>query len=516
MGRISRLERGEDLGEWLEQLRCQVILGAKDLRALKNYINIKYPKADGSRKAAILSDALNKVVDTHLEPFQKMQRRQIKAGIFAGLRTDDAFVIDAYDVFEACALLRIKEDDFWEHLLQWVSARQKAAVDREMLETVVGELIRQHHETGSHMHQDGGTGLSQVIGFDMHQDRGTGLNQVTGFDMHQDRGTGLSQVTGFDMRQDGGTGLPQESDRIMKQEDRGERDEQKDLPDRKSMGAAAAFSVREGKDVQRELAIGFDYSQNPRSEWRRYIEMWTGRVIYGNLHGRWIKRTVAGVLAVVMAMILSSIMSGLRESPEQIRYPSMPQLQQAAFQPATQQRLIMQLPTSQLQQATTEMLSGKMKGKVEQPTDISKKMPVGMRFRPIDNEALRDYLRTRNSMLAETPYFDYVMETAGRFDIHPLLLFAIAGQEQGFVPRDHPMASRMINNPYNVFGSWERYNTNLSDATEIAARTLINLSQDCPEGMSIFQWINRRYAEDDRWHVGVTQIFDKLQQISEK
>lgn len=143
-------------------------------------------------------------------------------------------------------------------------------------------------------------------------------------------------------------------------------------------------------------------------------------------------------------------------------------------------------------------------------TERAPRMPMALRYRAVDQDALRRYLESKDSMLAQTPYFENILQVAEQFDIHPLLIFAITGQEQGFVPKSHPKAQKIVNNPYNVFGSWETYNTDITDASEIAARTLVNLSQDCPEGTDIFQWINRKYAEDPNWHVGVSQIFKKL------
>jgi len=116
-----------------------------------------------------------------------------------------------------------------------------------------------------------------------------------------------------------------------------------------------------------------------------------------------------------------------------------------------------------------------------------------------------------DSLLSQSPYFEAILETAEAYNLNPLLLFAITGQEQGFVVLTESNAHRMANNPFNVFGSWQKYNTNIYDAAAIASRTIVLLSQDCPEGMNPLTWINRKYAEDKNWWVGVSKILDHLE-----
>lgn len=138
-------------------------------------------------------------------------------------------------------------------------------------------------------------------------------------------------------------------------------------------------------------------------------------------------------------------------------------------------------------------------------------LPSYLQYQPINEHALQVWLNERNSKLAEEPYFSTIISVANQYNLHPFLLFAITGQEQGFVPRTHQNAEKIANNPFNVFHSWEEYNTNISDTTQIAARTLVNLSEECPEDTHPIKWINRKYAEDPNWWKGVSTIFEKLE-----
>ena len=132
---------------------------------------------------------------------------------------------------------------------------------------------------------------------------------------------------------------------------------------------------------------------------------------------------------------------------------------------------------------------------------------------------LRNYLiLDRDSFLAQTQ-FNYLSEVillSQLHDIDPLLLLAIIGQEQGFVPSDSDYKHLIINNPFNVFYSWKRYNTSFVDSTTIAINFIQDRLSSRPVNQSAFQWLNEVYAEDPNWSKGVQIIYSQLQDISRK
>lgn len=142
-------------------------------------------------------------------------------------------------------------------------------------------------------------------------------------------------------------------------------------------------------------------------------------------------------------------------------------------------------------------------------------LPSYLQYHEVDIVKLQAWLDERDSILVEEPYFSTILEVADEFNVHPLLLFAVTGQEQAFVPRHHNRASEIANNPFNVFHSWEDFNTNILESTQIAARTIVNLSQDRPDDKDPIQWINRKYAEDTNWRVGVSSIFKQLERATQ-
>lgn len=141
-------------------------------------------------------------------------------------------------------------------------------------------------------------------------------------------------------------------------------------------------------------------------------------------------------------------------------------------------------------------------------------MPAEWRYTEFATEPVKAYLQSRNSLLQEEPYFGAIVRSARKYDVHPLLLLAITGQEQGFVPRDHESAKQIANNPFNVFHSWREYNTTIGDSADIAAKLLAKLGNSRPEGEEPFQWLNKTYAEDPDWWRGVSQLFAKLTSLS--
>lgn len=140
-------------------------------------------------------------------------------------------------------------------------------------------------------------------------------------------------------------------------------------------------------------------------------------------------------------------------------------------------------------------------------------IPEFLKYHAVDKAALQAYLKSRNSILADAPYFDGILSVSEEYDLHPLLMFAITGQEQGYVNKENPNHLKIANNPFNVYTSWRKYNTDIEDSTAIAAGTVITILRKRPADKNPFKWINTRYAEDKNWARGVEMIFNFLRQF---
>ncbi len=128
---------------------------------------------------------------------------------------------------------------------------------------------------------------------------------------------------------------------------------------------------------------------------------------------------------------------------------------------------------------------------------------------------VRAYLKSYNSMLAESPYFEIVIDVGMEKNVDPRLLFSIVGQEQSFVRKGSVSSGRIINNPYNVYVSWQDYNTSLRDSTEIAANTIRNIMAEAPYEIHPVKALNEVYAEDPRWWIGVDYFYTEMVQLGE-
>jgi hypothetical protein len=133
-----------------------------------------------------------------------------------------------------------------------------------------------------------------------------------------------------------------------------------------------------------------------------------------------------------------------------------------------------------------------------------------LKYAEIDTERLKEYLNSKNSLLAQDVYINAILQASSIYNVNPLLLFAITGQEQSFVRKTDYNAEKIANNPFNVGHSWEEYNTTIEDTANIAANTVVVLSQGCPPDIDPIEWINKSYAEDENWHIGVRFFFDQL------
>lgn len=141
-------------------------------------------------------------------------------------------------------------------------------------------------------------------------------------------------------------------------------------------------------------------------------------------------------------------------------------------------------------------------------------LPQSLQYTDIEYGKLQSFLESRSSMLAKPKYMDAIIKAAKQYNIDPLLLFAITGQEQSFVKKDHSRAEEIANNPFNVYHSWQDFNTTIEESSMIAAKTVVNLSKNRPDNADPIDWINRKYAEDPNWSNGVTDILDMLEDIA--
>lgn len=140
--------------------------------------------------------------------------------------------------------------------------------------------------------------------------------------------------------------------------------------------------------------------------------------------------------------------------------------------------------------------------------------PTYLRYQNISIEKLKTYLDRKSSMLLTKDYLDQLMSYSYEKDLNPLLLIAIIGQEQNYVPSQHKFAPRMIENPFNIYGSWETHPVGFTASMKEACYTINTALVSRTMYVDPFAVINTRYAEDPRWYLGVKVIFRDLMAVA--
>ncbi|HBV98004.1 MAG: hypothetical protein JL50_01150 [Peptococcaceae bacterium BICA1-7] len=145
-------------------------------------------------------------------------------------------------------------------------------------------------------------------------------------------------------------------------------------------------------------------------------------------------------------------------------------------------------------------------------------LPEELVFKDIDAQRTIDWINSylrKDSLIATPENLNTLIDVGRQFNVNPLLLIAITGQEQSFVPAGS--SSRILGNPFNVYGSWESYSPGLETSAQVAARTIVSLSRGRPDGEHPIHWLNSAenpngmYATDPTWWRGVTWFFNSLQ-----
>ena len=148
--------------------------------------------------------------------------------------------------------------------------------------------------------------------------------------------------------------------------------------------------------------------------------------------------------------------------------------------------------------------------------------PAAVRYQPIRNpQSVVAWLAARDSAEAGTQYLNMLDQAGKKYNLNPLLLLAITGQEQSFVPKFLGDWPQVLKNPFNVYYSWQDYAPGFLQAAMIAAETVNHLSSGCPPGMNPIEWVdspanpNDRYAGDTDWWKGVSVFFSILQGVGD-
>jgi len=449
----------------IENLKNKEIIYKKAIVLLKNYIQDKYRNESETYRIRVLADTIHQIIDEHITEFTPSNQRQIKGALLDKMVTEKEPDINAYDIMTLCIRLEIGGEHFMKRLKNWINREQDILVDAKTLKRITQRVKREieAEEEIEFIEEDLLSKEQNKVLLDQLEEVYNSYNPKEQVNQHSEK---LEEEVAVAV-----TSTTKE--RPVRQVS---RDRQMDIL--KALELKTSNTLATEKQRRRHIGDQIEVFLSKKN-WR-----------------------LMGLVGGVVVLVVMGLSISVEKAPHDMAeaYPDRQHLQTE----------IQQNPT--VQPGTVEKKASK---KLIREIDASH-LDETFKYKEINEEALQVWLNRRHSLLAEEENFQTIMKVAKLYGVNPLLLFAITGQEQNFVPENHPLAEKILNNPFNVYGSWEKFNTDLDEATRIAARTILTGSEGRPEKADPVSWLNIEggYAEDTQWHVGVSLILEQLEIIA--
>lgn len=490
-----------------ENLRNQIYIDGGNVEAIRKYIRVKNPDCSDKVLSAVFADALHKVIDARIYQFEEKHRKRIKDAVLKKAVVKSEFSINAAEVFSSCLAMKLHDDSYIQSFTQWINQSQPIVVSNAEVDLLVSKA-EQYEENDIEDNLDGIIGAFEeswaedktlgALHIDMAGDRELITFEaaaITQADVHEviidnEESRWIEQIMEFVQDQESET-LNESAIAAV------------EPLDEKVPGAIPAAFYQEGNQESRVPNIDIAPVNNPYSQLLDKLSATIGQLaaaVRENLKDLKPSMKLALSAAVPSIIVMAVVISGQTGG----------RVQELKYKDVGRYAVIAEDQVDRyltLESRILEKLDG-LTG--ERSLVFHDGLHGEFRYEEVNGGKLRKWLEGRNSMLAEEPYFTAILDTSRKYDIHPVLMFAIVGQEQGFVPRDGAAARRIANNPFNVYGSWEKYNTDIYDSSRLAASTIIESSRNRPAYMNTIRWINRRYAEDPNWWNGVSSLFGQI------
>lgn len=445
---------------FLDKLKKNNILTKEDILLLKKNIKEEHPHLDNSAKAHLLAKSIHKILNESLKGFTKDYKSDIKTYLIKNTFLKNKESIFQYDVLKACASSQDTSLEFIYQITKWVNKQANEEIALNVIRNIIQEIDVDAIDIEDEI------SLSRALA---KNDENHNVNETDSQEIPDDTLTpGSNEDNPSDDEDYSDSEYPLDSNEELLHSD---NNLDKDILEQKTIepNTYKEYIIELKNKIEKIISTSITNEKT-----RKYI------LIYS---------LVICLLIVPIAHIIKNYMYKGREAFIEI-------VSSAEY---NEDSLI-------FQRSDDEVIINK---EIEL---ITNHLPDYLKYKQINQEALRNYLTQRNSLLSNEPYFSIIIDSAKEFNINPILLFSIAGHEQSFVPKDHKFAKKIANNPYNVFQSWEKYNTDISDSSKIVSRTVINLLKDRPETEDPFKWINRKYAKDKSWWKGVKEIYYLLEE----
>lgn len=434
----------------VDNLRVQEFVNAGNVETLRKYIRVKNPNSSGEEISAVFADALHKIIDTRIYQFEEKHRKKIKDDVLRKAINKKEFSINAAEVFSSCLSLKLHEDSYIDSFTLWINQNQPIPVSAQKVDKLVSSVEEFEEEYIEN-------NLDDIV----YEFESTWAEDETLASL----GLGIDEVL----------------------EDALEFEYQETVPENE---------VLEFEEQETLGTHGFDYGK--LLEFTRKLAL----LVLNNL--KYVKPSVKLALSAAVPLVIITALVHTSLFGDN-RIHALQHQDQGKYADITEDQVDRYMS---LESRVLKKLEGL---KVQKDLVLLDGLHEGFKYVRVDESKLKKWLDKKNSMLTEEPYFTAILATSKKYDINPLLMFAIVGQEQSFVPKTGAAAKKIANNPFNVYGSWESYNTNIYDSSSLAADTIIKSSSNRPVYMNTIRWINRKYAEDPNWWNGVSKLFTQME-----
>lgn len=452
----------------VDKLREQEYVSTANVEAIRRYIRVRYPNSSKEELSVVFADALHKVIDKRIYQFEEDQRKRIKEKVLRKAVAKEKFSIDAAEVFNACLEIKVYDNSYIDSFTSWINTNQDIHVSGEKV-TKLLDIAKQYDE-------------GQIDG-----------NVDDLLDQFSESWAEDMSMAGMGIEM-----KPEEQPDII---DTPSEVVEESVPEVVAEEAVGAVQEEAAVSIAPEVeCVGKSTAAEVLERVIALFVALTGLISENLPHVRPSLR-IAAPLAVPIVLAASLLFLDLLEdnSIDALRHRE--QGQYIDIRESYIDRYF-SLESRILEKAGGVNGSGKI--------TLIDVLHEDLKYTEVNKERLKGWLDKKKSLLSDEPYFSGILGTAREYDIHPLLMFAIAGQEQAFVPRSGNFSGRIANNPFNVYGSWEKYNTNIYDSSRLAAGVIISSSRGRPAYMNPIRWMNKKYAEDQNWWKNVSKLFEQM------
>ena len=119
------------MGTLLDRLAAEEILPAKTALDLREYISKKHPSLSLASKAAVFSDAVNRILNDKIPGLPEARLKKFKVALFRDAAGKAVFCINGSDIFKSALRLRMTDEPFVTALGDWLEKTLKVPVDRD-------------------------------------------------------------------------------------------------------------------------------------------------------------------------------------------------------------------------------------------------------------------------------------------------------------------------------------------------------------------------------------------------